>query len=185
MWSRSGTYPRRRWLLCRAGSSEGLWKRKACRPEITKTALGAGASYSGRHFGAPGREKSRSAPSARFASEREEETFPRIGETHSADRDDRRTRSRQKGQGKGIRFLPTVMIGDEKCVAERERQKLDATVTVGGQRIGKKGMGKGIRFLPTVTIGDEKCVTERERRKLDATVTVGGQRIGKKGMGKA
>jgi ribosome-associated toxin RatA of RatAB toxin-antitoxin module len=78
-----------------------------------------------------------------------------------------------------------VTIGGEKCVTERERRKLDATVTVGGQGVGKKGRGKGIRFLPTVTIGGEKCVTEREEQKLDATVTVGGQRIGKKGGGKA
>jgi hypothetical protein len=34
------------------------------------------------------------------------------------------------------RFLPTVTIGDEKCVIEREEQKLDATVTVGEQRGG-------------------------------------------------
>ena len=44
----------------------------------------------------------------------------------------------KKGRGKGIRFLPTVTIGGEKCVTEREEQKLDATVTVGGQPETKK-----------------------------------------------
>ena len=37
------------------------------------------------------------------------------------------------GKRNSCRFLPTVTIGDEKCVIEREEQKLDATVTVGEQ----------------------------------------------------
>ena len=45
----------------------------------------------------------------------------------------RRTEWAGRGGGKS---LPTVTIGDEKCVTEREGRKLDATVTVGGQRGG-------------------------------------------------
>jgi len=108
MWSRSGTYPRRRWLLCRAGSSEGLWNRRLWRPEITKTALGAGASYSGRLIGAPGREKSRTAPSHREAREREEETFPRTGETRGKER-------QIAGRRLGRSGMTNVRMVSQKC----------------------------------------------------------------------
>ena len=45
----------------------------------------------------------------------------------------RRTEWAVRSQAKS---LPTVTIGDEKRVTEREGRKLDATVTVGGQRGG-------------------------------------------------
>jgi hypothetical protein len=43
----------------------------------------------------------------------------------------RRTEGRGRRQA---RFLPTVTIGDEKCVIEREGRKLDATVRVGDEK---------------------------------------------------
>ena len=49
------------------------------------------------------------------------------------DCDGRRPRCARR---RAARFLPTVTIGDEKWVTERERAKLETTVTVGGQEGG-------------------------------------------------
>ena len=59
MWSRSGTYPRRRRLLFYAGSSEGLWNRRLWRPEITKAAPKGGRKlFWATHWGFGTGEKS-------------------------------------------------------------------------------------------------------------------------------